>query len=187
MSDDLSLTRTAEPIAPDPVALFVVNLRGLKRNERALLARCLGRPLGRALEGGVDPQSLRVFFALLPRWYDPTRRRQILLAPARQQPTYFLVATLYASVPEGGQGSFGASLRRAVHGQPRLQASMDAALTALVRASAYELPLHLSRIARRTNKTLRLDYEQLLTDLLAWDNGRHVARRWSRDYYANSE
>lgn len=100
---------------------------------------------------------------------------------------YYLVASLFGLHPEaGGQGSFGAAMRRVV--ALMKSTSTEARFIALLDAHPEDLPDHLRHaIDLARAKSVPVDYRQLLKDLNAWDHpDQYVQRRWARDFWAPS-
>jgi CRISPR type I-E-associated protein CasB/Cse2 len=83
--------------------------------------------------------------------------------------------------------SFGASLRRLRNQLSVGQDSLDLRVKALIDTNREDLaePLRglLQRIAT-AERSVPIDYAQLLDDLIHWDDGDRVRRTWSSDYWS---
>jgi CRISPR system Cascade subunit CasB len=155
----------------DPrVMQFIHRLGKLDAGERAHLKRNAGHSLEEARQDG-----LALFYSLLP----PS-------VSEYQHATYFLVATLYPSVEDGGTGDLGAALRRArndTNGK-----GLDRRVIALLDADESQLPHRLRQTLHflQSNR-VRVNWISLLDDLLAWNSPwRSVQRRWAHSYFAEA-
>jgi CRISPR system Cascade subunit CasB len=153
------------------IQLFVRRLEQLAPGERARLRRNAGRTLGEA------QKALGLFYRLLPPG-----------VPAYEHETYFLLATLYPLADGGGKGDLGTALRRArlvTRGAPGL----DRRVEILLDAERSQLPFRLRQTIHflRSNR-VRVDWPQLLSDLLSWNlPSRSVQQRWARAYFSSQE
>lgn len=155
----------------DPrVAQFIERLGRLDSGGRAHLKRNAGHSLEEARQEG-----LALFYRLLPPG-----------APEYQHATYFLAATLYPSVEDGGSGDLGTALRRArndLNGK-----GLDRRVIALLDADESQLPHRLRQSLHflQSNR-VRVNWISLLADLLAWSSPwRGVQRRWARAYFGEA-
>lgn len=89
------------------------------------------------------------------------------------------------------QRSFGVTLRqlRSQMGtKEEHRASFDMRVKALIdtRSEDLAIPLRgmIQRIATPEKRAVPIDYAQLLTDLIEWEDGDEVRRRWSREYWS---
>lgn len=140
---------------------------------RARLAR-LRRTVGRR---GVDPLAFREVGEYLGDVADDERE------------TYLLVAALFALHAAKSDApwrisktaSLGASCGRLKGGS----GSMDQRFAALLDARREDLPYRLRQaVALLAAQDVGVRYDQLLEDLLKWDDpGREVQRRWAADYW----
>jgi len=159
---------------PDFVTEFINRLRHLDPGERARLKRNAGSALD-------DSHSaLGLFYktllrdANLPEWVEDR---------------YFLVATLFPfdkSRDDSGEspGNLGVSLR-GVRTEKNKE-GLDNRFERLLDADEQQLPFYLRReIQFITNAGGRIDWEQLLRDILGWQHpSRYVQRNWARAYFA---
>ena len=180
-------TEAAEPDAP---AHFVRGLYAIDQaaqkgstGARASLAR-LRRAAGR---GGVDYAALAEIGHLLPS--DAPLSDDALDA-------YLLVAALYALQASGSGETRGARDKTSFGGSARWlrrelsvgQGSLDLRFGALLDARRQDLPYRLRQIVTlMSTRPVGVRYDQLLRDLLVWDDpDRSVQRRWARDYWTGS-
>lgn len=148
--------------------LFIDRLRSLDAGSRARLKRSAGKPLAEARD------SLGLFYRLLPPGVHPA-----------QEEWYFLVATLYALADEGNRGNLGDALRHAadVHNIK----GVDRRIEILLDADASQLPFRLRQAIRFLNSNnVKVNWPQLLEDILQWSHPRHfVQKEWARAYFAS--
>ncbi len=150
------------------VAAFIAALERLDSAGRARLKRNAGRALHEAR--GVH----QVFFQTLPP----------KIAGSPEEEIYFLVATLYPLAKGRNDGaSLGATLR-AVR-QLRQSESLDRRFQALLDSDIEQMYFRLRQMVRLIAASeQRIDWKQLLNDLLAWGHPeRYVQLRWARDYF----
>lgn len=105
-------------------------------------------------------------------------------ASTAQEDAAFLVASLFASYPEGsGQGNMGATFRaiRIASGSD----SIEGRFIALLKCHRDNLPDHLRHaVALANSKNATIDWEQLLYDVQNWDDEfRSVQRRWATSFW----
>lgn len=153
----------------DPrITAFFSRLEKLDAGERARLKRCAGQTLAEARHG-----ALGLFFRVLP----PD-------VPASQHDLYFLAASLYPMTDAGGSGDLGASLRQTR--KPKSAKGLDRRMEILLDADEAQLPYRLRQVIHllQANR-VRVDWPQLLYDLLYWTHSnRFVQRRWAQSYFA---
>jgi CRISPR system Cascade subunit CasB len=152
------------------VAQFIERLGRLDSGGRAHLKRNAGHSLEEARQDG-----LALFYRLLPPG-----------VPEYQQATYFLAATLYPSVDDGGTGDLGAALRRARNESNGK--GLDRRVIALLDADESQLAHRLRQgLHFLQSNRVRVNWISLLEDLLAWSSPwRGVQRRWARAYFGEA-
>ena len=156
-----------EPNLDPRVIEFCGRLSRLEAGERARLKRNAGRTLAESRD------VLGLFFRLLPPsvpWY--------------QEETYFLVATLFPLVEGGGEGNLGTSLHHAR--DKKYAQGLDRRVEILLDADKEQLSFRLRQSVRfLESRRIRVNWPQLLQDLLAWDSPkRYVQEQWARAYFA---
>ena len=147
--------------------IFLGKLKDLGSGEKARLKRCAGRTLTEARQ-----EALGVFFRVLP----PD-------IPPYQYETFFLVATLYPVAEEGGSGNLGDSLR--LCRIPNNEKSLDRRMEILLDSDEGQIPYRLRQVVHlfQTNR-IRINWPQLLEDLLKWTHPDHfIQRRWAQSYF----
>jgi CRISPR system Cascade subunit CasB len=152
------------------VAAFIAALKRLDNAGRAQLKRNAGRALHEARD------VHRVFFQALPA----------AIARGPDEEIYFLIATLYPLAKARDDGaSLGATLR-AVR-QHRRNESLDRRFQALLDSDTEQLRFRVRQAVRLAAATeQRIDWGQLLSDLLAWEHpDRYVQLNWARDYFVD--
>jgi len=150
----------------------------LKRLDAGGLAR-LRRNAGYTLAEATDVH--RVFFQALPHGLSPW-----------QQEIYFMVATLYPLAKHSPTaGTLGATLHRvrAYRGGGERANSLDRRFQTLIDSDREQLPFRLRQVIRLAKSSeQRVNYVQLLLDVLRWDaESKPVQLRWARDYYVGSD
>jgi CRISPR system Cascade subunit CasB len=150
------------------VQLFIEKLDRLDAGDRARLKRNAGRTLAESRN------ALGLFYHLLPPGVSEY-----------QQETYFLVATLYPLAEGGAHGNLGESLRRARIAQNK--AGLDRRIEILLDADSNQLPFRLRQtIHFLQSSRVRVNWPQLLTDLLFWNvPSRSVQLRWALAYFTS--
>ncbi|MFZ5903178.1 MAG: type I-E CRISPR-associated protein Cse2/CasB [Chloroflexota bacterium] len=154
---------------PDPrIAKFVDKLRALDAGDKAKLKRDAGKPIAEA-------QNIGLFYRLLPYGLN-----------AAQEEIYFLVATHYCLADGGGKGNLGASLHRARDPDPKKNKGLNRRVEILLDSDATQLPFRLRQAIRLLkSKNERVNWQQLLQDLLRWNYpSRIVQKQWARAYFA---
>jgi len=159
-----------ETISDTRITEFCQKLAQLDAGEKARLKRNAGRTLAESR------RVMGLFFnKVLPYG-----------VPRYQEPTYFLVATLYPLNPvEGGSGSLGAALRHA-RGESD---SLDRRMEILLDADEAHLPFRLRQMVKFLySKRVPIHWPLLLRHLLAWNSEkRWVQERWARDYFVGTK
>ncbi len=157
---------SARQVADGQIEAFVARLGKLDTGGRARLKRNAGRSLAEARD------VLSVFYRLLPPG-----------VPPYYQEDYFLVATLYPLAEGGGRGNLGTTLRAAR--SPTNGTGIDRRVEVLLDADGEQLPFRLRQAIRFVySQRVRVDWSQLLRDLLGWDHPeRYVQRRWAEAYF----
>jgi CRISPR system Cascade subunit CasB len=151
---------------------FIAYLEALRdREDRGALA-ALRRGLGQ------EPGSAVEMFRYVVPWLPSQVSRQAEAA-------YYLVAALFAyhSSP-GGEGNLGAAFRRTLDPQGD-NTAIERRFTALLAAHPDDLPFYLRQaIGFLKSKERPVDWQQLLTDLLAWGHpDGYVQRNWARAFW----
>lgn len=162
---------TQEKTSDVRIKEFVANLARLDAGDRARLKR----------NAGSRPAESRGALGL---FYNQ------LLPPGvgmGAEDWYFLVATLYPLEKESTgpiPGNFGDSLRRIR--TTKNEAGLDRRVERLLDADEQQLPFQLRQAVHfLTSNRGRVNWEQLLKDLLHWTHpDRYVQRRWARAYFA---
>jgi CRISPR system Cascade subunit CasB len=149
------------------ITTFIANLNALDAGGKARLKRSAGKRLDEA------QRSLGLFYSLLPRSG----------IPARQEPAYWLIATLYPLADTTSTGSFGAALHRARSAKYRR--GLDRRVEALLDSDEAQLAYRLGQIVRFLHSDrVPINWQSLLQDLLYWDHpNRFVQKQWARDYF----
>lgn len=154
---------------------FVAHLERYRdQRDRAALAR-LRRGLGK------DPGTAPEMHALVIPWL-PTG------LPRRQEDSFYLVSSLFASHPEpGGSGNFGTTFGRLA--AKRGSEKTEKRFVALVDSHQDDLPGHLRHaISLLASEGIPVDWRQLLADLRRWDHpDRLVQRSWARGYWGQTD
>jgi CRISPR system Cascade subunit CasB len=172
----------------DFVPVYIDRLQELDSGERARFKRNAGMSMDESRN------VMGLFYKRL--LYDCSLRDT-------QEEVYFLIATLYpfekqpkrkretaATEPPQRPSNLGASLgeirRRLELKKPGSAAGLDDRFERLLDADAQQLPYYLRReIHFLVNADGRIDWAQLLRDLLRWDYAdRRVQRNWARSYFA---
>jgi len=105
-------------------------------------------------------------------------------ASIAQEDAAFLVASLFASYPEGsGHGDMGVTFRtiRAATGSE----SIEGRFIALLKCRREDLPDHLRHaVALARSKSATVDWSQLLFDIVNWDDwSGSIQRRWAKSFW----
>ena len=103
---------------------------------------------------------------------------------------YYVTATLFGSFPEHQSGrSLGAAFHPVAFPQnePKKE-SMEARFVALLNAHPDDIDDHLRHaVSLLKSNEQRLDWSQLLDDLIHWDDARgRVQLKWARDFYSST-
>lgn len=153
---------------PNPrVNLFLDRLRKLPTGERAQFKRNAGAPLTDA------GKTLGAFYRVLPSGVEPF-----------QEESYYLIATLFPLVDEGGTGNLGQALRRAATSGGAQ--GLDRRFEILLDADATQFPFRLRQTLRLLkSKDVRVNWQILAEDMLNWNRpSRSVQKRWARSYFS---
>ena len=159
-----------EPPSDERIPIFIENLTQLDAGGKARLKRSAGRSLDEA------NRNLALFYSLLPR---PG-------VPVNQEPTYWLVATLYPLADAAATGTFGAALHRA-----RATANakgLDRRVEALLDSDSAQLAYRLGQAIRFLHSNrVPVNWQGLLEDLLQWEHpSRFVQKKWAKDYFGTT-
>ncbi|MBP8998351.1 MAG: type I-E CRISPR-associated protein Cse2/CasB [Anaerolineaceae bacterium] len=150
----------------DRTSLFISRLENLDVGGRARLKRNAGKTLAEAHD------VLALFYGLLPAGL-----------PAYQEEIYFLLATLYPLAEGGTELDFGASLLKARN--LTNSKGLDSRVENLLDADLTQLHFRLRQTIHFLHSCrVRVNWQQLLEDLLQWDHpDRYVQKRWARSYF----
>lgn len=145
---------------------FIENMKVLTPGESARLKRNAGKRLEEA-------RNLGLFYRILPYGI-----------PQYHEQMYFLVATLYPLGESGGEGNFGASMRRARDNDN--EKGLDRRMEVLLDADERQLPFRLRQAVRYLySKRIPINWEILLCDLLCWNSPkRYIQQEWARAYFS---
>lgn len=104
------------------------------------------------------------------------------------QRSYFIVASLFAVHPcqrPNERFSFGVSWRKLQQQDTSSEESCERRFIALINAPSDIVHEHLRHaVALMKAKSVAVDWEQLLKDLMRWDNpNRSTQRNWARDFW----
>jgi CRISPR system Cascade subunit CasB len=165
----------------DSVHAFIEHLGRLAaREDRGALA-ALRRSLQH--EQGMAPQACPHVVPFLPKEPDLYRER-----------AYFLIGALFAMDPRLGHGGSLASAfshleRDASGGSAAGNPSIRGRFAALLDAHPDDVGEHVRHaVSLARAKDIRIDWEALLRDLLAWRQPeRPVQRRWARDFWGRTD
>jgi CRISPR system Cascade subunit CasB len=159
----------------DGVAAFAAYLRELAaRQDRGALAalrRGLGRPPGTTAE----------MHPYVAPWLGSQR------APGWYDDCHYLVAALFGLHPEpGNSGDMGRVMRQVM--AERGGESIEARFVTLLKARREDLADHLRQaVSLAAGAGVRVDYEQLLRDLLRWNHDNTpVQRTWARSFWGGT-
>jgi len=167
------------------ISRFIANLADLDAGERARFKRNAGNKIPEA------HNALGLFYR--------TALRDVHIPEYREE-TFFLVATLFAFEKPAKDKSarpkklpFAQAMRqiRTVHakqsGGEKQTKGLDKRMERLLDADRQQLPYYLRReVQFLANEGRHIDWEQLLKDLLQWENPeRFVQRRWAREYFGS--
>jgi CRISPR system Cascade subunit CasB len=145
------------------------------RGALAALRRGLGRPPGTAAET----------FRYVEPWLGEKRS-------AEREAAYYLVASLFALHPlSTGEGNLGAHLARTR--SEGGEEALERRFTALLAAHPDDLPDYLRQaVSFLKSKEVPVNWNELLWDLLNWDNKRDdprasVQKKWASAFWARTE
>jgi CRISPR system Cascade subunit CasB len=150
---------------------LIAHLMTLQKNKDRGALAALRKGLGK--EPGTVPEMFEHVVSYVPRG-----------ASKEREDAYFLVASLFASYPDGcGHGDMGATFRAictSVNSD-----SIEKRFVSLLKSHREELPEHLRHaIALAKSKDAPMDWDQLLNDLQYWDDASgSVQRRWARSFW----
>lgn len=147
---------------------FVARLENLDTGDRARLKRNAGKTIAEAHE------AMGFFYGLLPPG-----------VPQYQEEVYFLVATLFPLAEGGGKGDFGEQLSRAQNSKN--SKGLDRRVEILLDADFNQLHFRLRQAVHFLQSCrMRVNYVQLLEDLLQWNHpDRFIQQRWARSYFGS--
>lgn len=150
--------------------IFLERLRDSK--DRAALAR-LRRGLGKKMG---TPQ---MFPYVVPFLYESMGKRE--------QEHYFLVASLFALHPEAS--SKGTSLGKVFKRMSDGSESIEKRFMNLLSADPADIGGHLRHaVSLAKNKTIPIDYHQLIYDLKYWGHqDRFIQFKWARDFWGKTK
>lgn len=150
------------------ITTFVSRLRDLDTGERARLKRNAGKEMAESYD------VLGLFYRLLPPGVEP-----------RDEPRFFLVATLFPLTGNATEGNFGDALRR-IRTDENAQ-SLDRRFEVLLDADVRQLPYYLRQAVRMlAAREVAVPWASLLADLTSWTHPqRFVQRAWARSYFAS--
>ena len=145
---------------------FISRLENLDAGDRARLKRNSGKTLAEAHD------VLALFYGLLPAG-----------VPAYQEEIYFLLATLFPLADGGAEHDLGASLFKARN--LKNAKGLDSRVENLLDADLTQLHFRLRQTIHFLHSCrVRVNWQQLLEDLLQWDHpDRYVQQRWARSYF----
>lgn len=158
---------------------FVRNLGKLDAGERGQFKRSAGKSLAEATS------AIGLFYRILPptvpHYHD-------------HEEMYFLVAALYAIRYRADEtlkpiGNFGASLRQARQKDEDKNKGLNRRVEILLDSEQTEQLAYRLRHAVQLLKSqnISINWLQLLQDLLQWQRGRFVQKRWAKSYFVGSE
>lgn len=155
------------------IKTFIESLARLDTGEKARLRRDAGKTLA-------ECQNIGLFYRLLP-YGVATGKEEI----------YFLVATLYPLLADGGNGNFGTVLRQVRDPDAKKNKGLNRRVEILLDSDTDQIRFRLRqavRFIRSHNSKITVNWARLLDDLLRWDiPARYVQQEWARDYFGLSE
>ncbi len=150
---------------------FIDNLIMLRRSENRGALAALRKGLGK--EPGTVPEMFEHVVPFLPK-----------RATKEQEDAFFLIASLFASYPEGtGQVDMGRTFRT-IRSKAESD-SIEGRFVGLLKCHRDNLPDHLRHaVALARSKDAPIDWYQLLLDVQHWDDASgSVQRRWARSFW----
>jgi CRISPR system Cascade subunit CasB len=146
--------------------LFISRLEDLDVGDRARLKRNSGKTLAESHD------VLALFYGLLPAG-----------VPVYQEEIYFLLATLFPLADGGAEHDLGTSLFKARN--LKNAKGLDSRMENLLDADFAQLHFRLRQTIHFLHSCrVRVNWQQLLEDLLQWDHpDRYVQQRWARSYF----
>lgn len=165
-------------------ALFIAALRRLDAGPVAILKRCAGRTIGEA-----SGRAKLIFYGILGR-EAPT------VYGARDEETYFLVATLFGLNKHDSSGDFGTTMQTIR--RKTTSASIDNRMAILLDSEfglvegrcpgGGELGWRLRQYVRfAASHEVGVNWTRLLQDLVWWNHPEKRARkRWARSYFGTT-
>jgi CRISPR system Cascade subunit CasB len=155
------------------IKTFIERLAELDTGEKARLRRDAGKTLA-------ECQNIGLFYRLLPYG----------VATGNEE-TYFLVATLYPLLEDGGNGNFGTVLRQVRDPDDKKNKGLNRRVEILLDSDTDQIRFRLRqamRYIRSHNSKITVNWVCLLDDLLRWNNpARYVQQDWAREYFGLSE
>lgn len=159
----------------DGNSALIDNLLALERKKDRGALAALRKGLGK--DPGTVPEMFEHVVPFIPRGISSI-----------QEDPFFLIASLFASYPEGsGKGDMGATFR-AIRNTTNSD-SIEGRFVALLKCHRDNLPDHLRHaVALARSKSAVIDWDQLLNDVQRWDDvSSSVQRRWARSFWEVQE
>jgi CRISPR type I-E-associated protein CasB/Cse2 len=157
----------------DKITTFTEKLAKLEAGEKARLRRDAGKTLS-------ECQNIGLFYRLLPYG-----------VPTGQEEIYFLVATLYPLLQNGGMGNFGTVLRQVRDSDDKKNKGLNRRVEILLDSDTDQIRFRLRqamRFVRSRYPKANVNWARLLDDLLRWNNpARYVQQEWAREYFGLSQ
>jgi CRISPR system Cascade subunit CasB len=159
----------------NPLDAFVQYLGGLAEKENRGALAALRRGLGK--EPGEAPEMFPYVVPFLPK--RPSAELEV---------SYYLAAALFALHPQDCQeGNLGSHLRSCIRSETD-EAAIERRFVALLKSHPDDLPNMLRQtVSFLKSKDKRVNYRQLLRDLLGWGSPEcYVQRRWASGFWGSS-
>lgn len=155
-----------DQVANSRIEQFISRLETLDPGDQARLKRGAGRTMAEARDATI------LLYRILP---DNT--------PFHQEEIYFLLATLFPLADGKGEGNLGSALNKAQN--EKTHKGLDRRLEVLLDSDVDQLSFRLRQtIHFLQSNRIRVNWAQLLRDLLNWDHPtRFVQKNWARAYY----
>ncbi len=153
----------------EKITTFIGKLASLDAGEKARLRRDAGKTIS-------ECQNLGLFYRLLPYG-----------VPGSQEEIYFMVATLYPLLNQGGTGNFGTILHTVRDNDEKKNKGLDRRVEILLDSDLDQLRFRLRqavRFVRSRNPESKMNWAGLLDDLLHWSSpSRYIQQEWAREYF----